>query len=94
MKWMLLTIDQRKFSARIRFYSWFNHSETLISLWSNTDAKRSNPIILLIQHCPPPFSGIQKVHVVAGNQTGDQTHTWAIQAPFPDTAFSWVGFPA
>lgn len=43
---LLLTLDQRKVSARIRFYSQFNHSGALIwqTLWSNTEAKRSNPM--------------------------------------------------
>lgn len=76
MEWMLHTIDQIKFSARIKFYSWFNYSETFISqtLWSNIEAKRSNPICFLIQHCPLPISGIQKVHLAAVDQSGDQTH--------------------
>lgn len=56
--------------------------------------KEAIPFLFLIQHCPLPFSGIQKVHLAAVDQSGDQTHIWAIQAPLPDTAFSWVGFPA
>lgn len=102
---MLLTVGQRKFSARIRFYSWFNYVNSRdpdVALSSTntlvrTEAKRSSlilppPSFFHDSTLPSPLFWHQKVHVDAVDRRREQAPL-SQPSPFSWHCFLLDGFP-